>query len=161
MLVSCAVCPHQGYCSRSSKQNDNLLSLHCLTRQRISTLHVHRERVLCPSAQAGSRLEEGTFGAESSKFLSFFYRDLSVFISVSSRNMPLCKAMATAVYCYGLTELIHRSVKMITESFLIQSNLCWEISPFALWKWPQKAGGLKSEVSFVINYHTNFVTQWP
>ena len=34
----------------------------------------------------------------------------------------------------------------------------FEATMFEQWKWPQKAGGLKSEVTFVINYHNKC---WP
>ena len=47
---------------------------------------------------------------------------------------------------------------IINIKTVLKSNLSWEATPFAQWKWPQKADGLKSEVAFVLNYHKSF---WP
>ena len=61
----------------------------------------------------------------------------------------------------------HRSqLPMLKMNNSIQSSLSWEATPFALWKWPQKAGGLKLEVAFVLNYQKMFwssdlKTEWP
>ena len=46
----------------------------------------------------------------------------------------------------------------IVVFYVIQSNLFWEATPFAHWKWPQKGGSLKSEVASVTKYHKSF---WP
>ena len=46
--------------------------------------------------------------------------------------------------------------------YQLQANLSWEATLFAAqWKWPWKAGGLKSEVAFLTNYHKTILSQEP
>ena len=69
---------------------------------------------------------------------------------VAYRYMYLCM--------YFLWLILRLYVNKHQKAMKLQSSLSWEATLFSLWKWPQKAGGLKSEIVFVINYHAMF---WP
>ena len=93
-----------------------------------------------------------TFCKQQINILFMLQDNILFFDDYSTSNPEYLSNKGSPYFFPGFTSLFPYYIR-------IQSSLFWEATtPFALWKWPPKAGGFKSEIAFVINCHKTF---WP